>query len=402
MSVFDYKARTKEGEERKGTIEASSEGAAIDLLQRNNLVVFFIQEQKKKFGANLKFSFGTGVKQKDIVIFSRQLATLFEAHIPAVPSLKTLVGETQREGLRSATAEILDDVSGGLSLSQAMAKQSHIFSSFYIHMVRSGEESGKLQEVFSYLADYLERSYYLTMKARNAMIYPAFVMVAFVGVLATMLVVVLPRLTSVFEESGQALPFYTEAIVAVSDFLRSFGLLLLLLITAGVILLWRWGATPVGKEYFHRAQLHIPIVGELYKKLFITRLTDNLRTLIAGGIPLIRALTISGDVVGNVVYQKAVLEAIESVRGGGTISAAFERNPEIPVLVTQMIRVGESSGRLDFILGSIARFYQKEVDSMVESLVALIEPILIIVLGAGVALLMVAVLVPLYNLVGNI
>ena len=143
-------------------------------------------------------------------------------------------------------------------------------------------------------------------------------------------------------------------------------------------------------------------MGELYKKLFITRLTDNLRTLIAGGIPLIRALTISGDVVGNVVYQKAVLEAIESVRGGGTISAAFERNPEIPVLVTQMIRVGESSGRLDFILGSIARFYQKEVDSMVESLVALIEPILIIVLGAGVALLMIAVLVPLYNLVGSI
>src|SRR3989344_7006249 len=190
MSVFDYKARTKEGEERKGTIEASSQEAALDLLQRNNLVVFFIQEKKEPF--YLKFKFSTGARQKDIVIFSRQLATLFEAHIPAVPALKTLVGETQREGLRKAIAEILDDVSGGLGFSQALAKQSHIFSAFYVNMVRSGEESGKLQEVFTYLADYLERSYYITMKARNAMIYPAFILAAFVAVLILMLAVVIP------------------------------------------------------------------------------------------------------------------------------------------------------------------------------------------------------------------
>ena len=400
MSVFDYKARTKEGEERKGTIEASSQEAALDLLQRNNLVVFFIQEKKEPF--YLKFKFSTGARQKDIVIFSRQLATLFEAHIPAVPALKTLVGETQREGLRKAIAEILDDVSGGLGFSQALAKQSHIFSAFYVNMVRSGEESGKLQEVFTYLADYLERSYYITMKAKNAMIYPTFVIVAFIGVLTTMLVVVLPRLTSIFEESGQKLPFYTNAIIYLSDFLRAWGLLVLLLITVGTVLAWRWGATPAGKAYFHALQLKIPIIGELYRKLYIARLTDNLKTLISGGIPLIRALSITGDVVGNVVYQKAVEEAIESVRGGGTISAAFERSPAIPVLVTQMIRVGESSGRLDFILASIAKFYQREIDSLVDNLVSLIEPVLIIVLGAGVALLMVAVLVPLYNLVGSI
>ena len=402
MPIFDYKARTKEGEERKGSIDVSSQEAAVELLQQNNLVVFFIGERKKPFYSGFSFSFRSGAKSKDIVLFSRQLATLFEAHIPAVPALKTLAGETQKEGLRQAIAEILDDVSGGLALSQAMAKQSHIFSSFYIHMVRSGEESGKLQEVFTYLADYLERSYYLATKAKNAMIYPAFVMAAFVGVMTVMLVVVIPRLTSIFTESGQSVPFYTQIIIGTSSFLQHWGLLLLMLLVAGAIVAWRWGMTPLGKEYFHRLQLHVPITGELYKKLYMTRLTDNLRTLITGGIPLMRALAITGDVVGNVIYQKAVEDAIESVKGGSTISAAFERNPEIPVLVTQMIRVGESSGRLDFILGSIARFYQKEVDSLVENLVSLIEPVLIVVLGIGVALLMVAVLVPLYNLVGNI
>lgn len=402
MATFEYKARTKEGEVRSGTVETSSEEAALDILQQNNLIVIEVHPQEQRSLLSFKLPFGESVKQKDIVIFSRQISTLFEAHIPVVEALRTLVGETTRPGLRAAIAQILDDVAGGLSLSQAMAKHQAIFSSFYINLIHSGEESGKLQEVFAYLADYLERTYYLTNKARNAMIYPAFVLFAFTGVLVVMLVVVIPRLVTIFEDTGQQIPLYTQVIIWASIFLRQWGIALIVVMAGGALALWRWSSTPEGKFFFHRLEISIPVIGGLYRKLYMSRFADNLQTLIAGGIPILRALSITGDVVGNVVYQRAIEEAIESVKGGGTISAAFEKTKEIPVLVTQMIKIGETSGRLDFILANIAKFYQREVDTTVENLVALIEPALIIFLGLGIGVLVAAVMVPLYNLVGSI
>lgn len=399
VALFEYTARTKEGAERSGVIETSSEEAVLEILHRSNLIVVSIKQRKTPF---LALTIGGGIRQRDVVIFSRQLSILFEAQIPAVYALKTLAAETSRTALRTMVEEIMEDVNGGTSLSQAMAKHPAAFSSFYINMVRSGEETGKLQAVFTYLADYLERSYYLTTKARNAMIYPAFVLVAFTGVLAVMLVVVIPNLITIFEETHQDLPFYTEAVIALSLFLRHSGLWILLGFIGLAVFLWRWSLTRSGKRITHRIQLTVPIFGDIYRKLYMARLTDNLRTLIAGGIPLIRALTITGDVVGNVVYKEAVEDAIESVKGGSTISAAFERSPHIPVLVTQMIRIGETSGKLDFILNNVSRFYQREVDSVLENLVSLVEPALIIFLGIGVGVLVAAILVPLYNLVGSL
>ncbi|MBI2640464.1 MAG: type II secretion system F family protein [Candidatus Sungbacteria bacterium] len=402
MATFQYKARTKEGETRTGVIEASSRDAALDLLQQNNLMVLSISEQKGLSLFALRLPLVGTVSQKDVVIFFRQLATLFEARIPVVMALKTLVGETNKPMLRAAIAEILDDVAGGMALSQAMTKHPSIFSTFHIHLIQSGEESGKLQEVFTYLADHLERSYYLTSKARNSLIYPAFVFFAFLGVLVVMLVVVIPKLLDIFQDTGQEIPFYTQAIIYLSFFIRQWGLAMLTLLVVGALFLWRWGITPAGRFFFHSLQLNLPIIGTLYRKLYMARFTDNLRTLISSGVPLIRALNITGDVVGNVVYQKAIRDATESVKGGSTISAALEKSEAVPVLITQMIKIGESSGRLEFILESVTKFYQREVDSALENLVALIEPALIIFLGIGIGLLVTAVLVPLYNLVGAI
>lgn len=401
MATFQYKARTKEGEIRSGAIETSSREAALDTLQQSGLVVTALQEQKKKFDIQGFFPFLGGVSQKDLVVFSRQISTLFEAQIPVVDALKTLVGQTSRPALREIIARVLDDVAGGLSISQAMAKHPRVFSAFYTNLIRSGEESGKLQEIFSYLAEYLERSYYLTTKARNSMIYPAFVLVAFIGVLIVMLVVVVPRLITIFEETGQRVPFYTQIVIYASLALRKWGVLLAILLVAFLLGIWRWAATAGGKRFFNRLQLNIPIVGELYRKLYIARITDNLRTLIMGGIPIMRALAITGDVVGNIVYEQAVKNAIESVKGGGMISAAFERTPEIPIFVTNMIKIGETSGRLDFILGSISKYYQREVESVLDNLVALIEPALIIFLGVGIGVLVASIMIPLYNLVGS-
>lgn len=402
MGTFEYKARTKEGEERTGVIETSSRDAALDTLHQKDLIVVSLAEHRKPLKLISSLPFLSSVSQKDIVVFSRQLATLFEARIPVVEALKTLIGETTKSTLRDAVAKILDDVVGGLAISQALAKHPKIFSSFYINLVRSGEESGKLQEVFTYLADYLERSYYLTRKAKNATIYPAFVMVTFLGVLVVMLVAVVPRLISIFEETGQSVPFYTQIIIYLSIYLRQWGIGLVLLFVATAVGLWRWSLTAPGEIFFHRLQINIPIFGELYRKLYMARVTDNLRTLIVGGIPILRALQITRDVVGNSVYKKSLLDAEESIKGGGTISAAFERTPEIPVLVTQMIRIGETSGKLDFTLGSISRHYQRDVDSTLENLVALIEPALIIFLGVAVGGVVAAIMVPLYSLVGSL
>ena len=399
MATFEYRARDKGGEIRQGVIEAGSQEGAVDTLHQAGLVVVSIQE--KAVPLLLRLNLSGGVRQKDLVIFSRQLATLFEAQIPVVQALKTLVAETQRKTLQRIIAQVLDDITGGLSLSQAMSKYPLVFSAFYVNLVRSGEESGKLQDVFTYLADYLERTYYITSKARNAMVYPAVVSCTFVIVLVIMMVIVVPSLASIFAETGQALPWYTQIILDLSFFLRAWGFLVLFFLIIAVLVLMRWVKTAEGRLFFHRLQIRTPVIGILFTKLYMARLTDNLRTLIAGGIPILRALSITGEVVGNEIYKRATIDAIESVKAGNTISSAFEKTPEIPALVTSMIRIGETSGRLDFILASIARFYQREVETAVESLVSLIEPILILFLGGAVAVLVASIMIPLYNLVGS-
>lgn len=399
MSTFEYRARDNSGEIRQGVIEAGSQEGAVDTLHQANLIVVSIHEKSQPLLTRLHI--GGKVRQKDLVIFSRQIATLFEAQIPVVQALKTLVAETRKKNLQKVLSHVLDDIMGGLSLSQSMGKYPLIFSPFYVNLVRSGEESGKLQEVFTYLADYTERAYYITTKVRNAMIYPAVVLFTFFIVLGIMMVIVIPRLATIFTETGQELPYYTQAILSLSYFLRSWGLLVLFFMVVGGVVTVRWAKTDEGRLFFHRLQVRTPIIGPLFQKLYTARFTDNLKTLISGGIPILRALSITGDVVGNEIYKAALNDAIESVKSGNTISAAFERTPEIPVLVTGMIRVGESSGRLDFILASIARFYSREVDTTVDNLVALIEPVLILFLGGAVAVLVSSVMIPLYNLVGS-
>ena len=397
--LFSYQARTPEGAARTGTVEAPSLDGAIQSLQRQNLIVVSLNEaapKRKWYEQN--FSIFQRVKQRDIMLLSRQLSTLFEAKVPVVQTFRTLIGESEGGPIRKHLAEVLDDIQGGMSMSQAMSKHPKVFSAFYINMVRSGEESGKLDEIFIFLADYLERNYVLITKTRNALIYPAFILMAFIGVLILMLTLVIPKLTAIIKEAGQELPIYTRVIVGVSDFLINYGILLILFGAVGLVFLVRYIKTPAGRRAWSRTQIRIPVVGTLFQKLFLARIGDNLETLLSGGIPIVRALQITSDVVGNEVYKGIMLEAIEGVRGGSTISDAFARHPEIPTLLTQMIRVGEETGKLDQILKTISRFYAREVDSLVDNLVSLIEPILILILGLGIGLIVASVLVPIYNL----
>ncbi len=397
--IFSYQARTTEGTARSGTIDASSQDAAIQALQRQNLIIISLNEAASNQAWYKKsFNFLQRIKQRDIMLLSRQLSTLFEAKVPIVQTFRTLIGESGTGPLRAHLGEVLDDIQGGSSMSQAMAKHPKIFSPFYINMVKSGEESGKLDEIFIFLADYLERNFILLTKTRNALIYPAFILTAFIGVVVLLLTVVIPKLSAIILEAGQELPIYTKIVINFSNFLIDYGILLLVFGGLGLFFLIRYLKTDAGQNAWSRTQITLPIVGNLFQKLFLARIADNLQTLLSGGIPIVRALQITADVVGNQVYRGIMLEAVEGVRGGSNISDAFSRHPEIPTLLTQMIRVGEETGKLDQILKAISRFYAREVDSVVDNLVSLIEPILILILGLGIGLIVASVLLPIYNL----
>jgi len=400
--LYNYKAKTTEGETHSGTIEAPTVEIAISSLQRRSLVVTSLEPAagdvpwyKKSIGNFER------VKPRDVVILSRQLATLFSAKVPVVESLKVLIGEVSNVTLRRHLSEALTDIQGGLSISQAFGRHPEVFSNFYVSMIRSGEESGKLEEIFSYLADYMERSYDLRNKVRNALIYPGFVLSVFVIVMALMLTVIIPRLTSILIETQQELPIYTKLVIALSDFLRNYGVFVLLLLAIAGILLWRYTRTPAGRMTISGLFIRMPFFGDLYRKFYLSRLADNLETLLVGGVTMLRSLEISADVIGNEVYASIVLQSMEQVKAGSPLSEAFSRHEEIPPLMVQMIRIGEETGKLDFILKTLSGFYRREVDNAVDNLINLIEPILILVLGLGVGVLVASVLLPIYNIAGS-
>lgn len=399
MPLFKYKATTPEGEVKEGQMEAASLEIAVNVLQKRNLIVVSLDplRSRKPFLERDLFSIEK-VKKRDVVIFSRQLSTLFEAKVPVLSSFKLLATETENKALRRVLIEIVSDIEGGAKISQALQRHPKIFSGFYVNMVRAGEESGKLEEVFRYLADYLERSYELSSKATRALVYPAFVIFSFCVVVVLMMVVVIPKLTDIIKESGQEAPIYTKVVMLISDALRTYGVFILLFLLIGVVLLWRYSRTKAGKLAVSKFQLNIPFVGVLYRKLYLSRLTDNLQTLFSGGVSMIRSLQITANVVDNHVYKNILNETTEAVKGGANIADSLSRYEEITPLVVQMVRIGEEAGKLDFILKTLANFYKKEVDQTLETLVSLIEPAMIVVLGVGVGLLLASVLVPIYNI----
>jgi len=267
-------------------------------------------------------------------------------------------------------------------------------------MVRAGEVSGKLNSILLYLADHMEREYEIISKVRGAMIYPAFVISAFLIAMVVMMIFVIPQLTGILEESGQDLPLMTDLIIGTSNFLRSFWYILVFGVVGGVIGFLKYIKTEDGKKFWDRAQLKLPIFGPLLVKVYLFRFTESLGTLIEGGLPISRALAISRDVTGNTVYKEIIADALRGVRKGSTLGSTLALHKEIPPLVTQMISVGEQAGKLVSVLRSVARFYQKDVDNAMDNITSLIEPILIVVMGLGVGALVAGVMLPIYNMVG--
>ncbi len=400
--LFAYHALDKDGHAREGTIEALSMDVAVGTLQRRELIVSSIEPAAAKSLLTMDFKMFQRVSNKDIVILSRQIATLFEAQVSALRIFRLLAAEIENPLLAEIMTQIADDLQGGSPISKALSRHPKAFSSFYVNMVRAGEESGKLSDTFGYLADYLDRTYAVVSKAQNALIYPAFVIGVFFVVMGLMLTLVIPKISSILIDSGQKIPIYTQIVISISDILVHYGVFVLLALAVAAFLVWRAIQTPEGKLMFDNLQLDIPYIGALYQKLYLSRIADNFSTMLVSGVPVVEAVDITAAVVGSATYEALLKQVAEDVRGGASISDALGKHQEIPGIMTAMVRVGEETGELGSILSTLAKFYQREVVTAVDTLVDLIEPLMIVLLGLGVGTLLASVLIPIYNVAGSI
>ena len=401
--LFNYRAIEKNGEQADGSIEAINVDVAISSLQRRGLIISSIKSTEKQpsIFSNL-FSGVSHISNREVVILSRQMATLFEAQVSALQIFKLMAGESENPRLRERLAQIADELQGGNSISKSLSKHPEVFSSFYISMVKAGEESGKLNDSFLMLADYLEHSYEVTSKVKNALIYPAFVVFTFIVVMILMLTKVIPSISQILIDSGQEVPIYTKVVIALSAFFVNYGLFLLIGVVVGGFFLVRFLRTASGKVSLSRFKIELPYIGDLYRKLYLSRISSNLFTMLASAIPIVRAVEITADVVDNQIYEEILKDSAESIKAGNTLSQAISKHEEMPGILIQMIRVGEETGELGSILKTLSRFYEREVTNAVDTLVGLIEPVMIVLLGLGVGFLLASVLIPIYNISAGI
>lgn len=398
---YNYQARSKEGKIQMGTVEATDKDAAVSVLKGRGLYVTAIEEFAPPMYAK-RLKIFERISKKDIVLFCRQLSIMFKSRVPLVEIFHTFAKQTKNQNFREIILKIAEKVEGGSSLSEAFALYPKHFSSFFISMVKSGEATGKLTDVFIYLADYLEKEHHFKSKVIGAMVYPGFVFFVFVIVFTIIVSYVIPTITTLLEETGQQLPLVTRIALAVSDFFRKQWWLFLLIIAGLIVGTNRALAVPEGKRWFHRNVLRLPLFGPFLKKLYLTRFAFNLSTLISGGLPIAQALEITGEVVGNTTYKEIILKVRDEVRKGEAISSILQLYPQsISPLFHQMVVVGEKTGTLDSSLNNVVEFYQKEIDRNLDDLIKLIEPLLIIVLGLIVGGLVGAVMIPLYSGIGS-
>ncbi len=397
MSVFTYKAKDKAGNSIVGAVEAPSETVATDMLKEKELIVISLAERKKTTLFQTSLPFFNRVKMRDVVVFARQLAVMMTASVPIVQGLRILTRQTENVTFKIIISEIADEVDGGAKFSAALARYPQVFSNFYINMVRSGETTGRLDETLNYLADQQEKDYDLQSKIRGALIYPVFIVSGMLVMGVGMMIFVIPKLVGILKETGAQLPFTTKMLIWTSNFLVRDWWLLLAIIIILFVAFRTVTRSSAGRERFDTLKLRLPIFGAVYRKVYITRLARSMSTLLGSGVPLPQSLEIVADVVGNAVYKNLTLRTIKEVEDGNPLSTTFGQSPLVPPMLAQMMNVGEQTGRLDYVLGKLADFFAKEVENGVTSLVTLIEPIILIVLGVGVGLLVSAILLPIYS-----
>src|SRR3989339_516476 len=398
---FNYVARTKQGEMQTGIVEAANRNEAVETLQSRGLVLLDLRSDSSGGSIfSMKLKVFQRMKLREMTTFSRQLATLVSAQMPLLSSLQALAKQTENEYFKDIILEVANDVEGGAVLSKAFSRYPKVFSSVFVNLIRAGEASGGMENALNYLADYLEKQYDLNNKVRGALMYPAFIISAFIVIAVLMMILVVPKLTGFLKETGQELPWMTQVIIWISVFLTNWWwLFLIFLISMFFYFSYVLKNSSIAREQWDTVKIHLPLFGkQVFQKIYVTRIADNLSTLIQGGLSILQALQVTSEVVGNTVYQKIITEAKEDVRIGNTLSSSLSKHREIPTMVTQMIMTGEQTGSLDIILKKLGQFYNKEVDNTMATVTQLIEPIMILLIGGAVAILVAAILMPIYNI----
>lgn len=401
MPIYTYRAKDPEGGMKTGEVEASSEQAASEILHGHKFTVLDLRPKSEEGQLDRYLSFLPffgRVSRKELVLFSRQFATLINARVPIIQGLEILAEQTQSRKLKEVVENVIAEIEGGKSLSQAIARYPKIFSNLYLNLVKSGELSGTLDQALNYLADQQEKDYDLNAKIRGAMTYPIFIVSAIIVVGGLMFIFVLPQMISVLREAGANLPFTTKILIFLTENLQKFWAVLVLGFVAAVAGLRFYIRTPGGRRVWDIFKLKVPVFGKLFRRIYMDRFCRNLSTLVAGGIPIVQALNTVAAIVGNVVYRDIILQAAAEVETGKNIAGAFNRQKEVPKMVTQMIKIGEQTGELDDILAKLARFYDKEVENSLSTLTTLLEPIIMLLLGGAVAVMVAGILLPVYNL----
>jgi type IV pilus assembly protein PilC len=399
---FSYKAKNLEGQLSAGVISASDEKHALEILGKQRLFVVEIKnnQAKQAFGQGLQFK--KSVSLKDRIIFTNQLAIMIKAGLPLVEALQALKEQTENPVFIKAIAEITDEVRGGQALSIALSHHPKIFPELYIAVTASGEKSGKLDVDLERLSDQLQKDYDLITKVKGAITYPIVIVTALIGVVIMMLVYVVPKMKDIFDQMGVALPLPTRILLATSGFIINYWYIVIIVLAAIILGIRFWVRTPAGRLALDTFKIKMPLFGALTKKIYLARFARTTATLIASGLPMLEIISTDKAVVSNHYYQPIFDQIHHDVESGIPLSAALKKHKIFPAMISQMVSVGEKSGKIDQILSQLAGFYDKEVEASTSNMASLIEPILIIIIGFGMGVAIIAVIMPIYSLVNVI
>lgn len=401
--IFHYISLNANGNKEEGDVEATNLDTAIVILQKKGITTILEVKEKvdKKNNLILQVSnafFKQKITSKDIVLFSRQVSTLFEAGVSALRAFRLLAQENENKTLQEEIMAVADDIESGITLSDALSKRPELFSNFYVNMVKAGEESGKLNEVFLFLADYLDRNYELNQKIKKALTYPSFVIGTFFAIMVGMLTFVVPKMAKMFAEEGAELPLVTRIVLFVSDLFVKYGPITFPVLGALGFWFYKWTKTDEGGYIFDDYCLQMPVLNNLLQKIFLQRLADNMHTMLTNGVPIVRSIDITTSIVENRVHKALMARVSSKVQMGKAFSKALYEEPLVPNILVQMVHIGEETGELGYILKNLANFYRRELDTAIDSLIGLIEPAMIVSLGIGVGVLVSAILLPMYSL----
>ena len=400
MPVFTYRGVNRMGTTVAGEREADSKAALQAMLRRENINVSKLSEKGKEFNIP---TFGTGVDEKELAIFTRQFSVMIDAGLPLVQCLEILAGQQDNKTFQKMLNSVRASVEGGATLSVSMKQHDKVFDALYYNMVEAGETGGILDTILQRLAQYIEKNVKLKRAVKSAMIYPVAVLTIAAGVIILLLWKVVPIFTTLFNGLGADLPLPTRAVIAMSNFVGSiYGLLIGIFIVGTGVAIKFWQKTPLGRMTIDRALLKAPVVGMVLRKIAVARFTRTLGTLISSGVPILEGLDITARTSGNAVIERAISQTRKAVEAGRSLVEPLKETDVFPGMVTQMIGVGEQTGAMDAMLSKIADFYEDEVDAAVKDMLTAIEPIMIVFLGVVVGGVVISMYLPLFSLIGKL